>query len=393
MFSDPPDDTSGDLVRYRGEVVRVLSVDPGNQVTLHGMVRDVYRTADSAGVRKISYLTGVGIENLHILNPEPGKHVGSMVALRGVRDFVVDNVSMDGADGIGLRLDHCLDGQVTRIRARDFDDDTASGRLGYGLAVMRATENVIVSNCHWQNMRHAVTTGGRNNERGVPRNVMITDCSADLMSDYAFDTHVQGSGITFNSCSVTNSRRGGFHIRSPDTHVMQCQVNWSPVGVSVERCGHGSSVKGGVMRHLIRTEDIGGHGLHVRRARRVLFDGVTVDGCSQNAVWQGAGTDETIIRNLTVINPNVDGVSRPAIFQESGGAFAGTVIDNNMIRAYSESTPEPLSSGRMSHGIEMSSRATGYEVTRNSVRGHNGSVVQTNGSSGLVSDNVDLDRA
>lgn len=399
IYSDPPDDgvNAVDLTVRRGEVVRVASVDSGTQVTLYGFVRDTYNTSDSASVRMLTFVEGVGVRDLSIINSDPGAHGSAAMMLQFAycKGWSVENVYLQGADSHGVNVRTSIDGRIHGLICEDFSDDVVNSRFGYGVGIARDVENLVISDCIFRRVRHGVTTLGAANERGIPRNILVVGCLASECTHAAFDTHVQGDGITFLGCRAQNCPAPGFHLRSPNTHVIGCSTDWCATGVFVQRCAHGSTVKGSTFRHIVRVGTEGGtegYGARINRAARVVVEGNEINGTERQAIFVGGhadGTPTPTIRNNRIINPNQDATGRAA-YEETTGV-SGSVIDGNEIRAYASGSAEVLSTGAITDAISIVSTNTGYEITGNKVKGQSGQIIDLNGATpGYIDNNRDL---
>ena len=328
VFSDPPDNTSGDQVRYRGELVQVESVVAPNTVNLFQVIRDTYATSASASLEKPTWIDGIRLSDFAITNGGTlGASNKGFTWLRACRNFRIHDIDMTRCDSSGMYFDTCFFGWVDRIRG--FDYSTAGG--AYGMQVYGACEQIIISNSHWRRTSVAFTTGGANNRRGVPRNILVKDCTADGCKYGGFNTHAQGSLITFSNCSAQNITQGyGFEIRSPNTRLVGCQTDMCAHGFFLDRCAHGSVVDGGTFKRNIRTESFGGYGGWIRRAKSVTVKGVTVDMSSRSGILIDAGSDNALIQNCDVWNSGTDGTAYGAIWNWGGttGSVGVRILDN-----------------------------------------------------------------
>jgi len=207
-----------------GEWVRVFSVS-GTTVNLYGRVQRSYSTANTATVRKVTLLTGVAISNLRLTNPVPGTRTRGAILLRYVYDPQVKNVWIDGFDGRGVELVHVVAGLVDGLWTRDLTDDGT--RFGYGVAAFGAHSGLRVNNIHGDKVRHVFTTGGAGSAgaKGIPYGIVVSNSTGRDCTGAAFDTHQEGEGIVFSTCTALGSTGAdgsigpayGFQFRSPRT--------------------------------------------------------------------------------------------------------------------------------------------------------------------------------
>lgn len=373
-----------DNVRYRGEMIRVLAVVDANTLSVYGFVQDNYAVADGASVKAISYLPGLGTENLSIENTDQGNHSSDFFYLLACRDFWFENVWLRYSDNVGIHLDHCRDGSVVGAHMRDFTDDAANSRFGYGVLFNRCTENIDVSASTFERMRHAVTTNGVDNKRGVPRAITVTGCSAMHMTNAAFDTHNQGAGIEFAGCEAVACETAGYQIRSADTKLIGCSASYVNTGVIVGDNGVGCEIRDNTLRHVVRKNAAGGYGIQVSGVDRVRIIGNTIDGVDRNFVLVQDGTDDLVIARNVFCNPGADGTSQSGVKVEAGATVTGLIVKDNDLSAYASSSPEGRSSGTLNHAIDLTTTTTASTVVGNDARNYAGNLVNNPGGSGNV---------
>lgn len=377
-----------DNVRYRGEIVRVKTVTDGTHLALYGFVQDNYAVTNAASLKGITYLDGVGMSNLTIENTDQGNHNSDFVYLLACRNFRFENLWLSYGDNVGIHLDHCRDGVVAHSVFKDFTDDSANSRFGYGILLNRATENVTVDACQFDRLRHSVTTNGSDNKRGVPRNCTISGCAAIHMTNAAFDTHNQGANIIFSGCVATNCDDVGFQIRSADSKVLGCSASYVNTGAIIGQMGHACEIRGSTFRHIVRKAGAGGYGIQVSpNVLRTVIDGNTVDGCDRNLVLIQDGANDAVVQRNRLRNPGADGTSQSGIKCDTGATLTGLVIVDNDLDAVGSSV-EGRSSGTLNHVIDLTTTTTASTVQLNRARGFAGNLVNNPGGSGnTISDN------
>jgi len=381
-----------DNVRYRGEIVRVSSVPDSTHLNIYGFVQDNYATTDAASVKGITYLDGVGMRDLAIENTDQGNHNSDLVYLLACRNFTFSNVYLAFSDNVGIHLDHCRDGVIVNTRMRDFTDDSANGRFGYGVLFNRATENVVVSTCTFDRLRHSVTTNGADTKRGVPRNIVITGCTAQHMTNAAFDTHNQGAAIIFNGCHANNCDLAGYQIRSQDTKVIACSASYVNTGIILGEMAHGAEVRDNTIRHVVRKNSAGGYGVQVSSStngiQRAVIEGNTIDSVARNFIYIQDQAKDILIRRNRCVNPGNDGTSQSGIKVDSAATVSGLQIVDNDLSAFSTPSTEALSSGTLNHAIDLNSTTTNSIVTHNRAINFAGNLVNaSNGSGNIVHSN------
>jgi hypothetical protein len=378
---------SHDELRNRGEIVRVLSVDSGTALTIRGYVQDFYATAAAASLKTISYIAGVGLRDLAIVNSDPGNHTSDMVSFLAVRDFDVQNVLFKDGDNVGLSLDLCREGTVTGCRWLDFADNPGATQFGYGINLVRATEDVAITGCAFRRLRHSVTTNGLDNKRGVPRAITISGCSAMHMTNAAFDTHVQGAGITFTGCNAVNCDSNGFQIRSADTKVIGCTVSYCQGGIIIAHEADGSEANGNTIRKIVRKNSAGGFGIQVVGTKRARVVNNSIDSTTKNSIYILDGSDYTQISGNLCHNPGNDGTLQSGIKVDSAATCVGLRIIDNEVSDFTVTTDEGLSTGNLNHAIDLSATTTSSTVAYNRAFGFAGNVVNNPGANTVYENN------
>lgn len=317
-------------LRYKGELIRVFSVDSGTGITLYSFVRDIYTTATAASIRLVSYHTGNGISDLTIKNTAPATGTTAGVTFQACKDVRVSNIRTEGLDNQGINLVECLGGTIVGYQAQDHTDDEANSRFGYGVNIGRATENVTVTGCHFRRVRHGFTCDGSDNQRGVPRNIVVSGCTAAYCTSAAFDSHATGQFITYDGCSVTQGDHG-FQVRAQDVRILSSSVSHCTTGVNVKADANGLRIAGCVFRHLRGAsagtgitipnspdrvtishntfDALAGHGILISgNAKRVKilhneFSNIGTGGSrTKGVVWSGTICPENLVAFNTFVN-------------------------------------------------------------------------------------------
>jgi hypothetical protein len=197
-----PSSPAADLVR-NGEWGVVLEVD-GSDIFLDRVLEQTYTTA--VRIAEINDL--VCDVNMKFKSTTGNATAGA--ALFSVKGFLnpTTNVSVESNDGIGLLLVGTYGANGT-VNVNDLTDNSAIGSFGYGVSesgTAKSDLNVLQSGF----CRHAYTTGKAANSDeiytyGEPWASTIRG-KAHGCSGAAFDTHEQGSDITFLNVESYGSR-------------------------------------------------------------------------------------------------------------------------------------------------------------------------------------------
>jgi polygalacturonase len=303
--------------RIAGEMVQVASVVSAGTISLVKPVIGVpardggwqaYSTSSSAKVTRLPMQKDIVVESLTMRwdSPKTGNNHGiSMVC---TTNGLVRDVEFVGFDGAGLSLNTCHNVRVRDCFMHDLTDDGDNGRYGYGVNLGGAVQNSTISGCHFERVRHAVTTNGHD-IGGIPRFITISDCIAYDTTNASFDTHGAGEYITFSDCSAfrnwsysfsTRSRytvfRGcrsvrskleGFNISSGGTMGRECVVD----SCTVERAGrYGVLVREGHKNARIINTTIDSPASHGIRASYGC-DGLRVENCRLNDCGRSASAE------------------------------------------------------------------------------------------------------
>lgn len=358
--------SSNDQNRYRGEIVQVLTVDSATQVTLVGVTHDDYAVADAASLHAITFLDGARINNVRVVNPEPNTtHVSDLIKFSYCRNVAVDDVVLDGGDGVGVHLDMCLDSSITGGTIQNLTDNAGALRFGYGVLANRATQNLRVTGVAFRKVRHGFTTNGVDFMRGVPRNVVVSACTAQDTTQDSFDTHVQGAQIIFSGCVATGAQNiSAFQIRSPDTHVVGCYASYCGQLASFIVSAHGSSVRGSALRHSNTYAGSTG-AVFISKAKQVEVVNNTIYGAYVNAVRLDLDCNNATIENNRIVN-NGWASGNPGIFAASTCTATGVRIIGNDFSSLTVTTEEAKSIGQLTYPIDLGTATiSGWHIRDN----------------------------
>lgn len=315
-----------------GEIVGVKSVDSGTQVTLYGPVRGsfgttdgAYTTANSATVKKVTVVRGVGLADFAI--------EGDTASTTTLAQFdfcdapTVRNVTIRKGGHIGLRFHACRDFQVVGGSIRDLTDNIGGGQVGYAVAASGACEGGTMTGVTVSRVRHAFTTMG--GADGIPRSIAVTGNSVSHASTAALDTHAAGDDITIVG-NVIYGGGNGISIRSRNTLVAGNQLrNTGSHGITLaeENC------KDVALRdNTLRNVASGAHGITTTAVDGLEIRGNTVDRCGADGIRVDVGSKRVEISDNTVKNVGTSLANRTCIVSVAGGTpQAGWVIQRNLL--------------------------------------------------------------
>jgi hypothetical protein len=218
---------------------------------------------------------------------------------------LVRDVEFVGFDGSGLSLNTCHNVRVRDCFMHDLTDDGDNGRYGYGVNLGGAVQNSTISGCHFERVRHAVTTNG-NDLGGIARFITISDCHAYDTSNASFDTHGAGEFITFSDCSAFRNWSYSFSTRARYTVFRGCRSVMSKLE------GFNISSGGTMGRECVvdscTVERAGRYGILVREGHKnARIVNTTIDSPASHGVRGTYGSDGLRVENCRLTDCGRDG--------------------------------------------------------------------------------------
>lgn len=381
--------SSLDPTMYKGELVRVKSINSATSFTVYGNSRDFYSTAAGSKILPISFRTGVGLKNITIKNSNPGVNKKGLVQFYACNNVVVSDVVFEGIDLHGLQLNSVLNASVDNCHFENGKDDVANGFTGYGINVTRCSENITISNCRFNRLRHGFTCDSASGTSGIPRNVVVQSCVATECTSAAFDTHSSGAFITFVGCSVTKSSIG-FQLRSKDSRILHCSVSYCNDGVYLNTDCDGSSVAGTIIRSLKSSSS--GRGIKVDGSP----DRLVIKGCVfENFMGYGIEVNSNARRMKILDNLfshiGGDNSRRTAVKFSSGitDGIGHLICNNTFVGNESATSSEAsVSTVQMDYAVDLGGSGVSQSViARNTATGLQNGLVNNAGSN-TVQDNT-----
>lgn len=246
----------GEMVK--GEFQRVLSV-AGSTLTLSGPVFDSYTVALNGRVERAHLntgaLRGVAVRGQGV-NPAGYGDVVARFAL--ARDVQVSDVRFENVEHKCIQLDSVLGFTVHDCH---FRFHTSRTPLQYGVAIQGSSQMGTVSNCVSWNDRHMVTTATSQSlathsteNRGIPRVIAITGCTAHGSWQCPIDTHRGGEYITVTGNALTTESTGikfrGKHCLATGNVIVGKRVSTTgaPYGVRIGMLCEDIQVTGNLIR-------------------------------------------------------------------------------------------------------------------------------------------------
>ncbi|HYH49649.1 MAG TPA: glycosyl hydrolase family 28-related protein [Acidimicrobiia bacterium] len=375
----------GGPTNRNGEMIRVRSVDSATQITVAGVIRDTYTTARSAALFRMVPLVGPGLRDAAFVSAAPTTNTTQLVNFAVCVGVNISNCFFSDSAGPGLSLRNCIDTLVSRVRAEDLLDDPGSGMLGYGIQVLGACDNVIIEASEFRRCRHGVTTGGSSNPAGVPRNLLVTGCTASETTEAAFDTHQHGGQITFSGNQVVGGRSDGFQVRSPDTRIIGNSISrMVGTGIHISDNPHGAVIADNIIRHCDE-----GIFLNAGTPDGVAIEGNTIDAVRNAGILIDDDATQLVIARNRIYNTGLATPSAGIVF-DTGVTSTGHRIERNSGGNYDTASEPGVAPGAMTDLVSLPATVTASYIVGNTAVGLSGSVVNDAGSNVKI-DNLALD--
>jgi len=142
-----------------GLLTRILDIDYSTHtITVESPLALDMLVTDNATVVKVDMLDGIQLYNVHFLGNYSTTVAQTAVEFYLCRGVRVNSCRAEGVSSAGIRSRTCIDVVVV---GNAISDSMYPG-TAYGVSVVDASKNVVVSNNTFSNLRHGVTIGGVN---------------------------------------------------------------------------------------------------------------------------------------------------------------------------------------------------------------------------------------
>lgn len=194
----------------KGEIVRVLSVDPDTKViTLFGSGTEFAYTLDgnNLSVQKITPIEGVNIKGLSF------KGTGETQAgfrLWGASSCTIDSVHVSNFE-VGIELHYSFN---VKVAMSSFKDIVTNG-TGYGVSLASASSNNVIIGNYFDNCRHGVTTAGY---AGVCMNNVLSTNIVTNCTNAGLNNHGNSRYMRFTNNMISNCLMG-ISCYAPHNHI------------------------------------------------------------------------------------------------------------------------------------------------------------------------------
>lgn len=199
----------------QGEFHFVESVDTvANTVTLKGTVWDPggYTTGNSAQLSNVSMLNRISIYGGTFRGGGSGNDQNA-TAFDFVKDLRVVDATFEDWENRALEVSSVVYGYVDRCR---FTRNTNTS-LAYGIAIRNGCHWLEITGNHFEDMRHAITSGGPSSAYGISRFVTIQGNTVYHTVAGAFDQHPSSQYWVYTGNTITDPGNDGFIMTSIDT--------------------------------------------------------------------------------------------------------------------------------------------------------------------------------
>jgi Right handed beta helix region/Pectinesterase len=323
LFSNKGIDTESPA-KHAGEVKQITAVDSvGGVVTVDDQIFDAYAVADSASLIRITMLQNITLSDFSVTTQAASSALTSgFTHFRFVENLQIERVEVHDAFNTGIHVQSVLNSRISDCYIHHINDVTPPRNEHYGIVVGSASQNVSIAGCRFSHTRHAVTTGGTSgtNQNGVPRNIVIANCTSRLTDTAHFDTHQPAENVTFIGCVADGgvsaaSTAYGFQMRGRNCSIIGCSV-LQPVGRGIMLFGpvsSGASIAGNMIAN-VKAQPGGTLGVGIYLAgpetpgssatSNHTITGNVIKNCDGSAIRNGGLNTDIIITDNIIENTN-----------------------------------------------------------------------------------------
>jgi hypothetical protein len=310
--------------KHAGEVKQITAVDSvGGVITVDDQIFDTYAVADSASLIRITMLQNITLSDFSVTTQAASSALTSgFTHFRFVENLQIERVEVHDAFNTGIHVQSVLNSRISDCYIHHINDVTPPRNEHYGIVVGSASQNVSIAGCRFSHTRHAVTTGGTSgtNQNGVPRNVVIANCTSRLTDTAHFDTHQPAENVTFIGCVADGgvspaSTAYGFQMRGRNCSIIGCSV-LQAVGRGIMLFGpvsSGATIAGNMIAN-VKAQPGGtlGAGIHLAgpetpgsiATSNHTITGNVIKNCDGSAITNGGLNADIIITGNIIENTN-----------------------------------------------------------------------------------------
>lgn len=323
LYSNKEIDTESPA-KHAGEVKQITAVDPaGGVITVDDQIFDTYTVSDSASIIRITMLQNITLSDFSVTTQAASSGLTEgFTHFRFVENLQIQRVEVHHAFNTGIHVQSVLNSKISDCYVHHINDVTPPRNEHYGIVVGSASQNVSITGCRFSHTRHAVTTGGSSgtNENGIPRNLVIANCTSMLTDTAHFDTHQPAENVTFIGCvadggvSVTSTAYG-FQMRGRNCSIIGCSV-LQALGRGVMLFGpvsSGATIAGNMIAN-VKAQPGGTLGIGIYLAgpeapgsiatSNHTITGNVIKNCDGSAITNGGLNNDIIITGNIIENAN-----------------------------------------------------------------------------------------
>jgi hypothetical protein len=323
LYSNKEIDTESPA-KHAGEVKQITSVDSVDGiVTVDDQIFDTYTVAHSAAVIAIRMLQNITLSDFSVTTLAASSALKSgFTHFRFIENLQIQRLEIHDAFNTGIHVQSVRNSKISDCYIHHINDVTPPSNEHYGIVVGSAAQNVSITGCRFSHTRHAVTTGGSGgtNQNGVPRNIVVANCTSMLTDTAHFDTHQPAENVTFIGCVADGglpaaSAAYGFQMRGRNCSIIGCSV-LQAIGRGIMLFGpvsSGATIAGNMIANV--KEQAGGTlgaGIHLAgpetpgsiATSNHTITGNVIKNCDGSAITNGGLNSDIIITGNIIENTN-----------------------------------------------------------------------------------------
>lgn len=325
--------STGSLV---GEINIAASADAGT-ITLESGAKQGYLTADTAGIVPLTMIENFTLRNITATGQNDDDNDQWAVSVRYGKKILIVDSKFFGFSERAVALFDVVESTVSRCW---FESAHDSG-TAYGVSVINGAQDIIISNCHFKDVRHAFTTNNYSATWGIPRrikfigNTVINSAPAlGGSGGDAVDTHSAAEDIEIINNTIMGPSSQGINVECAKAIISGNSIHST---VSVGIAFHNESDRAGsviVSNNFVR--QTGGNGIQVIQGIRgttAIMNYVSITGnVVSSPTGYGIGVDATNGENLNV-SISGNSIYAPSTHGIYVSEVRGVAITGNSVRS------------------------------------------------------------
>jgi hypothetical protein len=329
----------------RTQMNRIVSIS-GTTMMLEKYASETFNTSATARIIKQTVLRNIYLANFSI-EAESGYNNTGTTFLRFdfCNNVVAENLAIVGVLGnfhTGLVTNMCCNCLFTNIRMElpaSMGHFTTSGP--YAISCRAACENIIFDKFQFiGGWRHCftTTTNTENVKDGVPKEIIVSNCTGETCSEATFDTHGEGEHLYFINCAVNGYRSAdstdtvagtadtdAFNTRGKYIYILNPMIyNCRGNGINITTQGHGIKIQGGYIRNIRN----GFKAINISSGHDIQVSGISIDNVDKEAIYIDDSVYNVQISDVHITNPcTADNTLSPI----TGDPSSHDIILNNIM--------------------------------------------------------------